>query len=268
MTDQYFNAVARHRKHAQFQEEAKQAAYEIRLEKIRAEQANGPKMIWIDAPIGQEPGELSARWLRGQLPIDGREVTLQVHCEGGSVFEALAMIDVLTSYRGKVRAVVSSMALSAASLLLTACDDVQVTSNSYLMLHNSRMDDAELSPTEADLLDSLNERMVGMYAARSRQPASEIRRMMADETFLDANESVRLGFADKVVTASNLRIVARAIPKRIVAQIKTPSRTATARWREAVDAKAATTTRAKAILAVDKEQPGLRLKMIAEANKR
>ena len=145
---------------------------ESKRRKIRAELSSGPKIIWIDSPIGQGPGEISARWLRSQLPIGGGEVMLQVHCEGGSVFECLAMCDVLSAYGGNVKGVVSSMALSAASLLLTACDEIQVTPNAYLMLHNSRMDGSELSETEADLLRSLNEKMVTMYSTRSRQPPS------------------------------------------------------------------------------------------------
>ena len=237
----------------------------LRRQRIRAELSSGSKTIWIDSPIGQEPGELSAKWLRSQLPTDGSGVVLQVHCEGGSVFEALAMIDVLTSYRGQKKAIVSSMALSAASLLVTGCDEIEVTPNAYLMLHNSHMDDAELSETEADLLGSLNERMVGMYATRSRQPASKIRQMMEAETFLDANQSVRLGFADRVVSPSTLRIAARAIPKRIVARMKTPAQTATstatAKWSAAVSA-------CGSVSLADKKHPGLRLKMLKEVNSR
>jgi len=243
MDDAHFSALARRRKIAQF----------------RAERSSGPKVIWLDRAIGVDAGELSARWLRSQLPTDGSEITLQVHCEGGSVFECLAMCDVLTAYNGKVKAIVSTMALSAASLLLTAADDVHVTSNAYLMLHNSHMNHVVLSPTESALLGNLNERMVAMYAARSKRPASEIRRMMNSETFLDASESVRLGFADRLVTASNLRIVARAIPKRIVAKLKTPALSATARWNTAVLASGS-------VSLANRKHPGLRLKMLAEVN--
>jgi len=245
MVDAHFNDAARHRKHAL----------------IRAALATGSPIISIDAPLGQAPGELSAKWLRSQLPADGGNVTLQVHCEGGSVFECFAMLDVLGSYRGKKKAIVSSMALSAASLLLTGCDEIEVTPNSYLMLHNAHMDDSELSSTEQGLLNNLSERMVGMYSTRSRQPASKIRQMMDAETFLDANESVRLGFADRIVNPSNLRIVARAIPMRIVARMKSPAQTATAKWNAAVSACGSVTL-------ANKKNPGLRLKMLAEFNAR
>ena len=269
MVDRSFNEAAMRRKIEQARKEREAKAYAAKVARIRAELANGPRVISIDAPLGQSEGELSAKWLRAQMPTDGRDVVLQVHSEGGSIFEALSMIDVLNAYSGRVKAIVSSMALSAASLILSAADEIEVTKNSYVMLHDSHMEnDEELTDTERGLLASLNERMVELYSARTRQPANEIRRLMQAETFLGADDAVRLGFADRVVDASRLQIVARAIPKRIVAKAKSPTTNATARWRAAVDSAATKMPRAKAIMEVDRTNPGLRAAMLAEVNRR
>lgn len=138
------------------------------------------------------------------------------------------------------------------------------------MLHDSHMEnDEELTDTERGLLASLNERMVELYSARTQQPANEIRRLMQAETFLGADDAVRLGFADRVVDASRLQIVARAIPKRVVARLKAANgTTATARWRAAVDALASRMPKAKAMAEVEKSHPGLRAAMLHEANRR
>jgi ATP-dependent protease ClpP protease subunit len=223
------------------------------------------KTIRVDAPIGQESGELSAKWLRSQLPTSGEDITLQIHCEGGSVFEGFAMLDILAAYPGKVRAIVSSMALSMGSVLLTACDEVSATENAYFMLHDCHMDGNEVTDSEAKLLGSLSERLVTMYAGKMRKPASVVRQMMAVETFLNASEAVSCGLADKIVDASRLQISARAIPRRIVARIRASlpvGKTATARWRSAVLASGGNVTLA------NKQNPGLRLKMLAEVNER
>ena len=223
------------------------------------------KTIRVDAPIGQESGELSAKWLRSQLPATGEDVVLAVHCEGGSVFEGFAMLDVLAAYPGKVRAIVSSMALSMGSVLLCGCDEVSATENSYVMLHNPHMGEDEATDSEAKLLGSLSERMVTMYAGKMKKPASVVRQMMQAETFLSANEAVSCGLADRIVDASRLQISARAIPRRIVARIKAASpvgKTATARWRSAVLAAGGD------VSAADKQNPGLRQQLIHEANKR
>ena len=94
------------------------------------------KTIQIDAPLGTLPGELSARWLRSQLPTDGQDVVLAVHSEGGAVLESLAMCDLIQSYNGKVTAIVSSMALSAASLVTSVCDR-SVANQSIFNMHKS-----------------------------------------------------------------------------------------------------------------------------------
>ena len=223
------------------------------------------KTIRIDGPIGNLPDEISARWLRSQLPPSGEDITLQIHCEGGSVFEGFAMIDALAAYPGKISAVVSAMALSMGSALLTACDEVIATENAYLMLHDCHLDDNEATDSEVKLLGSLSERLASLYAGKMKKPASVVRQMMAAETFLNASEAVSCGLADKIVDASRLQISARAIPRRIVARIKAASpvgATATARWRSAVLASGGD------VSAADKQNPGLRQRMIAEANRR
>lgn len=223
------------------------------------------KVIRVDRPIGNLPDEISARWLRSQLPTTGEDITLQIHCEGGSVFEGFAMIDALAAYPGKVSAVVSAMALSMGSALLTACDEVIATENSWCLLHDCHMDDNEATDSEAKLLGSLSDRLANLYARRMKKPASVVRQMMAAETFLNASEAVSCGLADKIVDASRLSISARAIPRRIVARIRAASpvgATAMARWRSAVLASAGD------VSAADKTHPGLRLQMLTEANKR
>ncbi len=221
------------------------------------------KTVHIDRPIGNLPDELSAKWLRSQLPTTGEDITLQIHCEGGSVFEGFAMLDILAAYPGKVRAIVSSMALSMGSVLLTACDEVAATENAYFMMHDCHMDGNEVTDSEAKLLGSLSERLVTMYAGKMRKPASVVRQMMAAETFLSANEAVRCGLADKIVDASRLQISARAIPRRIVARIRAASpvgTSATARWRSAVLASGGD------VSAADTTHPGLRAAMLREVN--
>ncbi len=223
------------------------------------------KTIRIDGPIGQAEGELSAKWFRSQLPATGEDVTLVVHCEGGGVFEGLAILDIMAAYPGKISAIISSMALSMGSVLLTECDEVLATENAYVMLHDVHMDDKEMTPSEQKLIRSMSDRLVNIYSRRMKKPANIIRQMMAAETFLNASEAVSCGLADKIVEASRLQISARAIPSRIVARIKAASpvgATATARWRSAVVASGGD------VSAADKQNPGLRLKMIAEVNKR
>jgi ATP-dependent Clp protease protease subunit len=226
------------------------------------------RVIRIDGPIGQAPGEFSAKWFRSQLPSDGSPVEVKFHSEGGSVFEAFAIYDAIAGYRGKKTATVESMAFSAASMLLCAFDDVAASPNAYVMLHAPYFD-GDAPASEKKLLANLRERLINIYASKTRQPVATITRMIDQETFFDAEASVSLGIVNRISTASSA-VMAR-LPARVLAKLvssKTAGTTVAARWKAAVDAKARTMPRAKAIVAVDKSHPGLRLAMIREANRR
>jgi ATP-dependent protease ClpP protease subunit len=264
MVDQYFNSLSRQRKAEQFRKEQQAKEHSRRLAKARAELTGESKTIHLNGPIGEGAGEFGSRWLRSELPTDGREVRIVIHSEGGSLISCLNMHDILRAYNGRVVGVVASAAFSAASVLLTACDEVQATANSFVMLHNSGMEeDADLSGSELKLLADLDETMVRLYSERTGQSPQTIRSMMQSETFLDATEAKRLGFIDTISEPKNLRIVAKRISPRNAVKVS-----AVARWKSAVDALAAKMPRAKAIMAVDQSHPGLRQQMLAEVNRR
>ena len=145
MVDRFFNEQAGQRQTEALRKERQAKAHAAKVARIRGELANGAKTIRLDGPIGDGEGEFGARWLRSELPSDGRDVRLVIHSEGGSVFECLAMHDLLTAYPGKVTGIVASAAFSAASLLLTACHEIQATENAYVMIHNSSFDDEVMS---------------------------------------------------------------------------------------------------------------------------
>lgn len=219
------------------------------------------KTIRIDGPIGQEPGEISAKWFRSQLPSDGSHVEVRVHSEGGSVFEAFAIFDAVKAYSGRKTAVVESMAFSAASLLLCAFDDVAISPNGYTMVHAPYFDSEELPKSEHQLLESLRERMIGIYSEKTGKPIATISKMVDEETFLDAESSIRLGIVNRISRIPSA-FLAR-MPARILARIKgsAPGATATAKWKAAVAACGSVTK-------ADQQNPGLRQKMLAEANRR
>ena len=173
------------------------------------------------------------------------------------------MFDTIKAYRGRKTATVESMAFSAASLLLCAFDDVAISPNGYCMVHAPYFDGDDMPKSERDLLANLREKMIGIYAEKTRKPIATISRLIDEETFLDAESSISLGIVNRVARASSA-VMAR-MPVRILARIKAASpvgATAMARWRSAVLASGGD------VSAADKSHPGLRLQMLAEANRR
>jgi len=162
------------------------------------------KEIRIDGVIGQGDGEVSASSIRDQLPKNGTDpIRVSFHTEGGSVFEGFAIYDAFDNYSGPKTAAVESSAFSIGSFILTAFDDVEMSPNAYLMLHNPRIgtegDDDQLSAT-AGMIGKLKSNMIEAYAKRSGKSAEEISEIMKSETYMNATDAVANGFADRITS--------------------------------------------------------------------
>jgi ATP-dependent protease ClpP protease subunit len=159
------------------------------------------KEIRIDGVIGQDEGEVSAAWLRAELPDTSEPVRISIHSEGGSVFEGFAIYDVLAKYQGPKTVAVESTAFSIASFIAMAADEVEMSPNAYFMLHNPRInmegDDEELGKT-AGMITSLKNNMVEAYASRTGKTTEEIQSILKAETYFNAAEAVAFGLADRI----------------------------------------------------------------------
>lgn len=159
------------------------------------------KSIRIDGVIGQGEGEVSAEFIRSQLPEGNEPIRVSIHSEGGSVFEGFAIYDAFTNYSGPKTISVESTAFSIASFIAMAFDEIEMSPNAYLMLHNPRVgiegDDEELAKS-AGMIGQLKANMVTAYATRSGKSADEITAILKAETYMNATDAVVNGFADRI----------------------------------------------------------------------
>ena len=160
------------------------------------------KNIRIDGVIGTSEGEVSAAWLRSELPANGTDpIRVSLHSEGGSVFEGFAIHDVLKEYEGPKTVAVESTAFSIASFIAMAGDEIEMSPNAYFMLHNPRIniegDDDELNKT-AGMITALKTNMVQAYAERTRKSVEQIQAILKDETYFNAEDAVSFGLADRI----------------------------------------------------------------------
>ena len=163
-----------------------------------------PKSIRIDGVIGQGENEVSAEMVRSQLPENGTEpIRVSIHSEGGSVFEGFAIYDTFVNYSGPKTIAVESTAFSIASFIAMAFDEIEMSPNAYLMLHNPRVgtegDDEELAKS-AGMLGQLKTNMVEAYASRSGKTAEEITAILKAETYMNATDAVANGFANRITS--------------------------------------------------------------------
>ncbi len=166
----------------------------------------------IDANLG-----IGAKRFRDALAAVGDVSTLHVHINspGGQVFEGLGIYNTLKSHKARVIVHIDGMALSMASVVAMAGDEIEAAGSAFLMIHNPMnvaMGDGDDLRHSAELLDKLRNQLATIYANRSKQSVERVLELMEAESWFDANEALRLGLVDRVT--ADLAVAASFDPGR------------------------------------------------------
>lgn len=126
-----------------------------------------------------------------------------INSPGGDVFEGRAIMAALRRFDGKTVAHIDSLCASAATSIALACDTVEMSEGAMFMIHNANGfaygDKADMRET-ADLLEKIEQSIVGDYTTKTGKPAEEIIALMDAETWMSAQEALDGGFIDAVIT--------------------------------------------------------------------
>ena len=137
--------------------------------------------------------------LKGIGPVD--TINLRLNSPGGSVFEGVAIYNLLASNSAKVTVHIDGLAASIASIIAMAGDEIRMADNALMMIHDPwgmAVGTAEDMRKEAETLEVVRDTLVGTYAKRTTATESEISDWMNAETWMDAAFAVENGFADQV----------------------------------------------------------------------
>lgn len=163
--------------------------------------------IWIYGDIGESwSGEsVTAKEFSEELKnLTGvREITLHINSPGGNVFDGLAIYNSLKKFRARVVTEIDGMALSIASIIALAGDEVRMAGNAVYMIHNPwtmAAGDASEIRKVADQLDLVRGSLAGTYAAKTKDSASleQISEWMNAETWFNSDEALKAGFVDQI----------------------------------------------------------------------
>jgi len=132
---------------------------------------------------------------------DSPAITLYLNSVGGSVFDGMALYNLLLPLKDRLTVRVLGLAASIASIIALAGKRLIMADGAYLMIHNpvaGTIGSAEELRKTAELLDKIRDQMADLYSAKSRKSRREVRRLMDEETWFTAEEAVEAGFADEV----------------------------------------------------------------------
>jgi ATP-dependent protease ClpP protease subunit len=147
--------------------------------------------------------------------LDTGTIRLHINSPGGEIFDGLAIYNALLTHSARVNVIVDGVAASAASFIAQAGDFIEMATGTSMMIHDAIMltiGDAADHRAGAEMLDAMSDSIAAIYAERSGVAAESWRESMVAETWYNADEAVKAGLADKVVSLR--RDAENVVPRR------------------------------------------------------
>lgn len=153
-----------------------------------------------------DPKPVSLDYMKTLLAASDKEVKLLINSNGGSVYEAMAIYDLLRTSGKTLHAHIEGSCHSAATILLLAAPIENRTANPNIraLVHEAYFPYEENLTIERldELKVQLNqdrESVIAIYADRTGKSKEEMSKLMGEERFLTAAELKEQGFISKIL---------------------------------------------------------------------
>ncbi len=190
--------------------------------KIQSKSATEAEII-LYAAIGPDywgdGSSISAKQFSDELKkLDAtvKNITVRINSPGGDVFDGIAIYNRLVQSKANITVYIDGLAASIASIIALAGNEIVIGEGALYMVHlpwtwamGNRM---ELDNTVSRLMD-VEEQMISIYAKKSGQSRADIKKLMEDETWMNSDQAMELGFVNSKVDES-IPIAASALDKK------------------------------------------------------
>ncbi len=149
---------------------------------------------WLGMPACS-PGDVE----KALEEAGGGDVTLVINSNGGIATAGFEIYTMLKEYEGKVTAHIVGAAMSAASIIACAADEVLASDASVFMIHNTQSyaeGDYRDMEMEADALKQFNESVINVYVRKTKKSREELQGLMDKNTYMSVKDAVENGFVD------------------------------------------------------------------------
>jgi ATP-dependent Clp endopeptidase proteolytic subunit ClpP len=153
--------------------------------------------------IGGWFGVMASDFAKDLQDVNTSEIHLRINSPGGDVFDGIAIMNALKRHKAKVTTFVDGIAASAASFIAMAGDEIVMSRNAEMMIHDAwglAVGNAADMRDLADRLDASSENIASIYADRAGGTTKQWRSAMEAETWYSDKEAVAAGLADRVET--------------------------------------------------------------------
>ena len=150
---------------------------------------------WVDDEV--TPQVFQDELNQGKGPID-----IWLNSPGGDCVAASRIYTMLMNYPDDVNVKIDGIAASAASVIAMAGTKVSMAPTAMIMIHNpltivgGQKEDLDQA---VQMLTETKESIINAYELKTNLPREKISSMMDDETWMNVNKAIELGFADNML---------------------------------------------------------------------
>lgn len=151
---------------------------------------------WFD-----DEGITAASFAKDLAAVRTPNLRLRINSPGGDVFDGIAIANLIREWGGNVTGLVDGLCASIATVILMACDEIEMGRNTQAMIHDASGfcfgNPADMDEMSA-LLNMISDNIAGVYADRAGGAVKTWRERMTAETWFTADDMVSAGLADRV----------------------------------------------------------------------
>lgn len=168
------------------------------------------EVLFLNGTIAEESwfdDEITPKIFSSELKEHKGDITVWINSPGGDCIAAAQIYNMLKEHKGKITVKIDGIAASAASVIAMAGDEIYMSPVSMMMIHNPATiafgDRYEMKKT-ADMLDEIKESIINAYETKSSLSRNKISQLMDNETWMNANKALELGFITGILNRLDL----------------------------------------------------------------
>lgn len=184
---------------------------------------NSEGEIWVYGDITSDKwsdDDVTPTSIRDALDSMGPVGTLniRVNSYGGSVYAGNSIINIIDSYRRKnnvtVNAYIEGIAASMGSGIPMVADKIYMAENAMMMVHKPYTlvvgNSVDLEK-EIEILQKVEDALVKNYMRHFNGTEEQLRDMLAEESWLTADEALEYGLCDEIIEAVEIAASAKGV---------------------------------------------------------
>ncbi|MCM1329620.1 MAG: Clp protease ClpP [Ruminococcus sp.] len=164
------------------------------------------RTLFLNGTIAEESwfdDDVTPQLFKEELNSGSGDITVWINSPGGDCAAAAQIYNMLSGYCGKVTVKIDGIAASAASVIAMAGDTVLMSPVSMMMIHNPStiaFGDSGDMQKAVSMLDEVKNSIINAYEIKTGLERKTLSKLMDEETWMDANKAVELGFADGILS--------------------------------------------------------------------